>query len=83
VFRSFGGYDNYAVFTENSGAARLSASAAETDNAGGDQAALMADSVTSSIFVGGSRLQGTIDGFPNALTCVASYDTTGAPIDFC
>ena len=83
VFRSFGGWDNYAVFTENSGLARLSASVAETGGGGGDQTALMADDVTSSIFVGASRLQGAITGFPNALTCVASYDTNGNAVPPC
>ena len=43
----------------------------------------MADDVTSSIFVGASRLQGAIDGFPNALTCVASYDTNGNAVPPC
>ena len=83
VFQSFGGYDNYAVYAENSGAARLGASVAEVGGGGGTEAALTAEDVTSNIFVGASRLQGSIQGFPNGLTCVASYDTGGGTVPPC
>ena len=83
VFRSFGGYDNYGVYTENSGAARLSASAAETGGSTGVDSALMNEDVTSGIFIGATRIQGTIDGHTPGLVCVASYETVGDPIDVC